>query len=101
MHTINKRIENLPNDTNNWPAIESQDFQKAIRELGFDAFHVNERGTKNIGVYDPSSLRSPFAAYDPFRKDVATATAMGVALPDLLAAEKEDKQKKLSKALTK
>jgi len=101
MHTINKRIENLPNDTNNWPAIESQDFQKAIRELGFDAFHVNERGTKNIGVYDPSSLRSPFAAYDPFRKDVATATAMGVALPDLLAAEKENKQKKLSKALTK
>jgi len=101
MHTINKRIENLPNDTNNWPAIESQDFQKAIRELGFDAFHVNERGTKNIGVYDPNSLRSPFAAFDPFRKDVATATAMGVALPDLLAAEKEDKQKKLSKALTK
>jgi len=97
MHTINKRIENLPNDTNNWPAIESQDFQKAIRELGFDAFHVNERGTKNIGVYDPSSLRSPFAAYDPFRKDVATATAMGVALPDLLAAEKQDKQKKNSK----
>jgi hypothetical protein len=94
MHTINKRIENLPNDTNNWPAIESQDFQKAIRELGFDAFHVNERGTKNIGVYDPSSLRSPFAAYDPFRKDVATAIAMGVALPDLLAAEKENKQKK-------
>jgi len=85
MHTINKRIENLPNDTNNWPAIESQDFQKAIRELGFDAFHVNERGTKNIGVYDPSSLRSPFAAFDPFRRNVATATAMGVALPDLLA----------------
>ena len=94
MHTINKRIENLPNDTNNWPAIESQDFQKAIRELGFDAFHVNERGTKNIGVYDPSSLRSPFAAYDPFRKDVATATAMGVALPDLLAAELPEEELK-------
>ena len=94
MHTINKRIENLPNDTNNWPAIESQDFQKAIRELGFDAFHVNERGTKNIGVYDPSSLRSRFAAFDPFRKDVATATAMGVALPDLLAAEPTPKEKR-------
>lgn len=33
------------------------------------------------------SFRSRFAAFDPFRKDVATATAMGVALPDLLAAE--------------
>jgi len=101
MHTINKRIENLPNDVNNWPAMENKDFQRAIQELGFDAFHVNERGTKNIGVYDPSTLRSPFAAFDPFRKDVATATAMGVALPDLLAAEAEDKKKQLSKVLTK
>jgi len=33
----------------------------------------------------PENLRSRFAAFDPFRKDVATATAMGVALPDLLA----------------
>jgi hypothetical protein len=36
---------------------------------------------------EPEQLRSRFAAFDPFRKDVATATAMGVALPDLLAAE--------------
>ena len=35
----------------------------------------------------PENFRSRFAAFDPFRKDVATATAMGVALPDLLAAE--------------
>ena len=35
----------------------------------------------------PQNVRSRFAAFDPFRKDVATATAMGVALPDLLAAE--------------
>ena len=33
----------------------------------------------------PEQIRSRFAAFDPFRKDVATATAMGVALPDLLA----------------
>ena len=49
----------------------------------------------------PENFRSRFAAFDPFRKDVATATAMGVALPDLLAAEKEDGQKKLFKALGK
>lgn len=36
---------------------------------------------------NPENVRSRFAAFDPFRKDVATATAMGVALPDLLAAE--------------
>jgi len=34
---------------------------------------------------NPENVRSRFAAFDPFRKDVATATAMGVALPDLLA----------------
>ena len=53
------------------------------------AFHVNERGTKNIGVYDPSTLRSPFAAYDPFRRNAAIATTMGVAAPDLLAAQQD------------
>jgi len=37
--------------------------------------------------FKPEQIRSRFAAFDPFRKDVATATAMGVALPDLLAAE--------------
>jgi hypothetical protein len=36
-------------------------------------------------VFSPDQIRSRFAAFDPFRKDVATATAMGVALPDLLA----------------
>jgi hypothetical protein len=50
---------------------------------------------------NPENERSRFAAFDPFRKNVATATAMGVALPDLLAAEAEDKKKKLSKVLTK
>ncbi len=36
-------------------------------------------------VFSPDQIRSRFAAFDPFRKDVATATAMGVAAPDLLA----------------
>ena len=49
------------------------------------------RGYTGVGIgkerlmFNPEDLRSRFAAYDPFRKDVATATAMGVALPDLLA----------------
>jgi len=37
--------------------------------------------------FRPDQIRSRNAAFDPFRKDIATATAMGVALPDLLAAE--------------
>jgi len=37
-------------------------------------------------IFDPANIRSRNAAFDPFRKDVATATTMGVAAPDLLAA---------------
>jgi competence protein ComGC len=38
---------------------------------------------------EPEQLRSRFASFDPFRKDVATATAMGVLAPDLLAAQQD------------
>jgi len=44
-----------------------------------------EFGSTSYIIKDPANIRSRFAAFDPFRKDVATATAMGVALPDLLA----------------
>jgi hypothetical protein len=57
-------------------------------------------GNKNNYLSDvyvsmkPENERSRFAAFDPFRKDIATATAMGVALPDLLAQEVKEKKKK-------
>jgi hypothetical protein len=40
-------------------------------------------------IVPPENIRSRFAAFDPFRKDVATAAAMGVAAPNLLAKEKK------------
>lgn len=44
-----------------WSRIEDKDVQKAIRQLGFDSFYVNENGVKNLGVYDPSSsIKSVF-----------------------------------------
>lgn len=67
---------------------------KDIQNLGYQGTQVtNDRdlygsmpqfGTEQV-TFDPANIRSRFAAFDPFRKDVATATAMGVALPDLLA----------------
>jgi hypothetical protein len=38
---------------------------------------------------DTDQLRSRFAAGDPFRRTAAIATTMGVAAPDLLAAQAE------------
>lgn len=43
--------------------------------------------THNV-AFDPDNIRSRFAAFDPFRRDAATAAALGVAAPDLLANEK-------------
>ena len=40
-------------------------------------------------VTNPENIRSRFAAFDPWRKTAATAAAMGVAAPDLLAEEKK------------
>jgi hypothetical protein len=46
---------------------------------GIQTQHMIPAGSENI--------RSRFAAFDPFRRTAATAAAMGVAAPDLLAAE--------------
>ena len=40
--------------------------------------------------FRPDQVRSKFAAFDPWRKDAATAAALGLAAPDLLAAEPEE-----------
>ena len=58
IHTFNKRVDNLPNDENNWARIENKDFQEVIKDLGFDSFYTRERGTKNLGVYEPNRIKS-------------------------------------------
>jgi len=55
----------------------------SFRNSGYAGVQRPESGV--AVTFDPAQIRSRFAAFDPFRKDVATATAMGVALPDLLA----------------
>jgi len=55
---------------------------QALADAGYAGRNMS--GLESV-ITDPSNVRSRFAAYDPFRRDVATATAMGVALPDLLA----------------
>jgi hypothetical protein len=48
------------------------------------------RSTMTEMVLNPAeNVRSRFAAFDPFRRNAAIASAMGVAAPDLLAEEQE------------
>jgi hypothetical protein len=87
MYPVNLRMENplslLPNAQGRYSATNAPDINKTI-----DAMILQDSLNKSINeiaIIDPAQIRSRFAAYDPFRRNVATATAMGVALPDLLA----------------
>ena len=60
-------------------------------DTGFRRYSKNEiTGDMGGKVWEaltlPQNVRSRFAAFDPFRKTAATAAAMGVAAPDLMAA---------------
>jgi hypothetical protein len=64
-----------------------------IKNLDDDAGFSN-RPTTHYGMLNPDSVRSRFAAFDPFRRSAAIAAAMGVAAPDLMADEKQKPAKK-------
>jgi hypothetical protein len=90
---VNQLEDDLSKGTNSfvWTSIPDK-VTTQLEKLGFNG--ILDTGGKMGGEahqvvipFKPEQLRSRFAAFDPFRKDVATATAMGVALPDLLAAE--------------
>jgi len=57
----------------------------------YDGGGESQAGMSDIfAVMSPDQIRSRFAAFDPFRKTAATAAAMGVAAPDLLAQERNN-----------
>jgi len=66
-----------------------------LEKLGYNG--ILDTGGKMGGAahqvvipFRPDQVRSKFAAFDPWRKDAATAAALGLAAPDLLAAEPEE-----------
>jgi hypothetical protein len=58
----------------------------------FNNRDLNIAGEHIISL-NPDNVRSRFAAFDPWRKDAATAAAFGVVAPDLLAQEQEPEKK--------
>lgn len=88
------------NDPFNLSDIRERELINAIKQRGIDRLKVTDMSdmggvqTQYALPAGSENIRSRFAAFDPFRKDVATATAMGVALPDLLAAEPTPKEKR-------
>jgi hypothetical protein len=101
---VNQLEEDLAKGDNSfvWTSIPDK-VTAQLEKLGFNG--IIDTGGKMGGEahqvvipFKPEQIRSRFAAFDPFRKDVATATAMGVALPDLLAAEPTPKEKRRQSA---
>jgi hypothetical protein len=64
-------------------ALKKAGYNGIIDKSGKGGGQVNDV----IIPFEPEQLRSRFAAFDPFRKTAAIAATMGVAAPDLLAAE--------------
>jgi len=63
----------------------SSDIQTGLRRYPKNDLTGELGGKVWEAVSIPENVRSRFAAFDPFRRNAAIATAMGVALPDLLA----------------
>jgi len=74
-----------------WTSIPDK-VTNALKQAGYNGI-IDKSGKGGGQVsdviipFEPEQLRSRFAAFDPFRRTAATAAAMGVAAPDLLAQE--------------
>jgi hypothetical protein len=73
---MKKRIYDSHKDENNWPLFENHNVQEAIQDMGHDSFYIRERGTKNLGVYDPRRIKSAIGnrgTYDINERDITKA----------------------------
>jgi|688.fasta_scaffold199046_2 hypothetical protein len=98
---VNQLEDDLSKGTNSfvWTSIPDK-VTAQLEKLGFNG--ILDTGGKMGGEahqvvipFRPEQLRSRFAAFDPFRKSAAIAASMGVAAPDLLAAQQDEEMRKL------
>ena len=94
---MKKRIHESHKDENNWPLFENPNVQQAIQDMGHDSFYIRERGTKNLGVYDPRKIKSAIGnrgTYDTTNPDINKAKGGGIDY-----TERERKRLKLGEIL--
>ncbi|WP_458763676.1 PLxRFG domain-containing protein [Cupriavidus basilensis] len=73
LYTVGAIEAGLTTGANNWSLIEEPWFQDAIKRAGFDSFYVHEEGFKNLGVYEPSQVKSAtgnIGAFDASNPDI-------------------------------
>jgi len=70
---VNMMRRLLQNPTGNWAQVEQPHVQQAIKDLGHDSFYVNEGGEKNLGLYNPTQIKSAtgnVGTFDPTNPDI-------------------------------
>jgi hypothetical protein len=101
---IKQNPESLPPLVRSWADESVEDLAKYIEQTskqgGLNTWLERAQyiGAKDQGsqiplqqvTFNPENIRSRFAAFDPFRKTAATAAAMGVAAPNLMAQERDN-----------
>ena len=76
--------------TGNYLPFETKEVVDHLKNKGYDSMSLRESTGgpfTTMAVFDPSTVRSRFAAFDPWRRNAAVATATGMLAPDLLAEE--------------
>lgn len=77
----------IPQDLHgNYFSVEHPDLFDAIKGMGHDAVIVNERGTKNIGIFDPKKIKSAIGnvgTYDVSNPDITKAKGGRVTFPSV------------------
>jgi hypothetical protein len=88
MNAAGKEFSDVEGGVNRFlnSAIKDNADLAVIKNLSDDVGRVNTP-SNHFAIFNPDLVRSQFAAFDPWRKTAATAAAMGVAAPDLLAQE--------------
>jgi hypothetical protein len=63
---LENKLETLGYDLEDgdWPTIEKESIQRAIRELGYDGFFVKENKQRNLAVYRPEQVKSIFNTFE-------------------------------------
>lgn len=81
--------------------LHKQAIENILKERGYGSIaypnSIEGSGDISLMFVNPDRIRSRFAAFDPWRRDAATAAAFGVAAPDLLAKEKTEEPPKKKK----
>lgn len=73
---VQRMMAESANNYENWRQMENPLMQGGLKDLGHDAFYVNERGVRNLGVYDPKRIKSAIGnegTYDVNVNDITKA----------------------------